>query len=415
MAHVAFVCPPLRGHWEPTLALARAMAQRGHRASLITDAVEIPRTGPVSIVDPGLPASGGLLEAVSRRLGIIGTVRAMARRCDALSERLPPLFDDLDVDLVVADQTEPGGALAAMGCGLPYASLACALPLDREPGLPPPFVDWDHRPDGSRDWLYRGGHRVTDWLMLPLSRAIRRRAAAWDIPKVSSLDDTFSRRLQIYQLPRTLDWPRAHPPPHAHHVGPLRDGTAEAFAMPDNNALDDGRPLAFCSLGTLQGFRADLLRTIAASVAAAGLRPVIAHGGLLSDKEAALLQGDPVVAAWLPQRALLGRAALAVVHGGLNTVLDALASGVPLVVLPLAYEQGAIAARVAANGAGLVVKARKAARDLTAACRRVRDEPGFGRRAALLAEDIRAAGGTARAADLLEGLLPAGTVGSAPA
>ncbi len=329
MPHVAFVCPPLRGHWEPTLALARALAGRGHRVSLMTDALDVPPLSGVALVDPGLPSSGGLLDAVRRRSGLLGTIRAMARRCDALSERLPPLFDDLDVDLVVADQTEPAGALAATGCGLPHASLACALPLDREPGLPPSFVDWEHRSDGSRDWLYRGGHRVTDWLMQPLSRTIERRAKGWDIDGVVSLDDTFSRRLQIFQIPPMLDFPRAHPPPNAHWVGPLRDDATESFAMPEDRLREDRRPLAFCSLGTLQGFRAGLLRTIADSVAAAGFRPVIAHGGLLSTAEVAALPGDPLVAPWLPQRALLAQASMAVLHGGMNSVLDALAAGVP--------------------------------------------------------------------------------------
>ncbi len=202
MAHVAFACPPLRGHWEPTLALARTLAERGHRVSLITDAADLPAVETVTVVDPGLPAAGGLLETVRRRAGIFGTVRAMARRCDALCERLPPLLEGLGVDLVVADQTEPAGALAAMRLGLTHASLACALPLDREPGLPPPFVDWQHHPDGSRDWLYAGGHRVTDWLMRPLSKIIRQRAVAWGIDGVASLDATFSRKLQIFQLPR---------------------------------------------------------------------------------------------------------------------------------------------------------------------------------------------------------------------
>ncbi len=186
MAHVAFVCPPLRGHWEPTLALARTLAERRHRVSLITDAADLPHVETIAVFDPGLPAAGGLLETVRRHAGILGTVRAMARRCDALCERLPPLLQGLGADLVVADQTEPAGALAAMRLGLPHASLACALPLDREPGIPPPFVDWMHHPDGSRDWLYVGGHRVTDWLMQPLSRVIYRRAQSWGMLGVAT-------------------------------------------------------------------------------------------------------------------------------------------------------------------------------------------------------------------------------------
>ncbi len=405
MAHVAFVCPPLRGHWEPTLTLGRVLARRGHRVSLVTDAADVPRSETVTVVDPGLPAPGGLLEAVRRRAGIVGTIRAMARRCEALSQLLPPLLTELGADAVVADQTEPAGALAAMRLDLPYASLACALPLDREQGLPPPFVDWSYRADGSRDWLYEGGHRVTNWLMRPLSRAIRNQAIKWGLRNVATLDDTFSRALQIIQLPKALDWPRAAPPPHAHWVGPLRDEAPEPFAMPEEALASDQRPLAFCSLGTLQGFRADLLRTMAASVAQAGFRPVVAHGGGLSCEEAATLPGEPIVAAYLPQRALLRRADVAVVHGGLNTVVDALAAGVPLVVIPLAYEQGGVAARVAASGAGLVVRRRKAGADLAAACQRIQAEPRFRQTAELFAEDIATAGGTRQACDLIEAVL----------
>ncbi len=415
MAHVAFVCPPLRGHWEPTLALARTLAERRHRVSLITDAADLPHVETIAVIDPGLPAAGGLLETVRRNAGILGTVRAMARRCDALCERLPPLLEGLGADLVVADQTEPAGALAAMRLGLPHVSLACALPLDREPGIPPPFVDWMHHPDGSRDWLYAGGHRVTDWLMQPLSRVIYRRAQSWGMQGVANLDTTFSRTLQFFQLPRSLDWPRTTPPTHAHWVGPLRDTGPEPFGLPEDACREDGRPLAFCSLGTMQGFRAGLLHTIAESVAAAGFRPVISHGGLLSADATAGLPGDPIVAAWLPQRALLARSAIAVVHGGLNTVLDALAAGVPLVVIPLAYEQGAISARVAASGAGLVIKARRARQDLSPACHRLRADPAFHKRATWLAGEIARAGGAARAADLIETMMSERAAGRAEA
>ncbi len=86
-------------------------------------------------------------------------------------------------------------------------------------------------------------------------------------------------------------------------------------------------------------------------------------------------------------------------------MLDALAAGVPLIVIPLAYEQGAIAARVAASGAGLVVHPGLSARELPAACRRLRAEPSFRQRAALLAHDIATAGGSSKAADLIDELL----------
>ena len=51
---------------------------------------------------------------------------------------------------------------------------------------------------------------------------------------------------------------------------------------------------------------------------------MIAHGGGLSADEEAGLPGNPLVRAFWPQRAVLRRCAAAVLHGGFNTVLDAL-------------------------------------------------------------------------------------------
>ena len=49
---------------------------------------------------------------------------------------------------------------------------------------------------------------------------------------------------------------------------------------------------------------------------------------------------------------MLARSAVAVLNGGLNTVMDALAAGVPILAVPIAFEQGAIASRIERAGAG---------------------------------------------------------------
>jgi zeaxanthin glucosyltransferase len=85
-------------------------------------------------------------------------------------------------------------------------------------------------------------------------------------------------------------------------------------------------------------------------------------------------------------------------------VLDALASGVPLIVTPIAYEQGAIAARVEASGAGLAVRPRQVPRSLGDACGRVLKEPRFRAAARRLGEESAAAGGVAAAAALVEAM-----------
>jgi len=415
MAHIALVSPPLRGHMDPMNALGEELARRRHR---VTWFVEPEASGMVApalrdVALPLAPEAGAFARLAERggerggTTGARGAVHAMAARCEALCGILPEAFSRAGVDAIICDQTEPAGALAAMACGLPHASVAAALPLNREPGVPPPYVDWAHRADGSRDWLYRGGHRVTDILMRPLSRAIRARALAFGLKGMETLEDTFSADLQLLQIPRALDFPRRALPAAAHHVGPLRRREDDPFDFAANGFADDGRPLAFCSLGSLQGGRFDLFERFAAALSQAGLRPVIAHGGRLSSADAARLPGDPIVAAFLPQRAVLARCRLAATHGGMNTVIDALAAGAPLVVTPLAYEQGAIAARVGASGAGLVVKPRGARGLLQKACRALLDDPSFAANARRIADDIASAGGVARAGQLVDAWLSA--------
>src|SRR5262249_31080385 len=53
-----------------------------------------------------------------------------------------------------------------------------------------------------------------------------------------------------------------------------------------------------------------------------------------------------------PQIELLKRAALCITHAGLNTALECLAHGVPMVAIPIAYDQPGIAVRIAHHGGG---------------------------------------------------------------
>ena len=65
-------------------------------------------------------------------------------------------------------------------------------------------------------------------------------------------------------------------------------------------------------------------------------------------------QLDRVFAA--PQLELLKRATLCITHAGLNTALESLGQGVPMVAIPIGYDQPGVAARVAHHGVGQFVE-----------------------------------------------------------
>jgi len=163
----------------------------------------------------------------------------------------------------------------------------------------------------------------------------------------------------------------------------------------------------YASLGTLQNSREPLFRTFAEACRSLEVQLVMSHGGGLGAKEAAGLPGDPLVVSYAPQVELLARAALTITHAGLNTVLDSMTNGVPVVAVPITYEQPAIARRIEWAGAGVTIALNRLnAGRLREAVQTVLQRPEYRDAARQMADAIRVAGGTGRAADIVEKALP---------
>jgi MGT family glycosyltransferase len=207
-------------------------------------------------------------------------------------------------------------------------------------------------------------------------------------------------------MPQGFDFPREDLPPTFHYVGPIRRPGPAAPPFPWERL--NGRPHIYASLGTLQNSREPVFRCIAEACRDLPVQLVISHGGGLSDAQAAALPGSPVVVQYAPQPDVIAGAALTITHAGLNTVLDSLSQGVPLVVMPITYEQPAIGRRVERVGAGRML-ALDAARPerLRGTVREVLERQSFRQAASQVATDIRQTGGVAAAGDLIE----AATVG----
>jgi MGT family glycosyltransferase len=115
------------------------------------------------------------------------------------------------------------------------------------------------------------------------------------------------------------------------------------------------------------------------------------------------LPGDPLVVDYAPQLALLDRAAVAITHAGLNTVLGSISRGVPMVAMPRSADQPGNAARIAYSGAGLCASFHHGTpEELRSVIQRVLSDERFRRRAKELGQAMRSAGGVPRAADIAE-------------
>jgi zeaxanthin glucosyltransferase len=86
------------------------------------------------------------------------------------------------------------------------------------------------------------------------------------------------------------------------------------------------------------------------------MQVVLSVGRNINPGELGPFPSNAIVVSIAPQIELLKRAALCITHAGLNTTLEALAEGVPMVAIPVGYDQPGVAARIAYHGVGEFVE-----------------------------------------------------------
>jgi zeaxanthin glucosyltransferase len=407
-ARLGIVCPPIPGHLNPLATLGRTLQRRGHLVTVFqVPSLEV-RARNEGLQFCGLgPDSGELADMIDRLGQLQGlsslrfAVQGACRLANIICTYAPDAVRAAGIDLLLVDQNEPAGGSVAEHMGLPFVSVCPSLPLNREPGIPPPFVPWGYSPEWWARVRNRLGYALSDRLIAPIQKTLNGFRAAWGLRRLGTPDDSFSRLAQICQMPREFDFPREELPANFHYPGPFLEesGTSPTDSFPFDRL--DGRPLVYASFGTLQSGAGDHFRRIAQACAPLGVQLVMATGGYRG--EGPDFPGDPIVVGYAPQMALLRRASLTLTHGGMNTVMQSLACGVPMVAIPMAHDQPAIAARLARTGAGIVMAPQQASAErVRASIERVLADPQYRNAAALLRDAIVRSGGVERAADIVE-------------
>lgn len=398
----------MRGHLNPFLALARELQRRGHRVTVfqMPDLEASVRAEDVDFVPIGacdhplgsLPQSLAELGKLSGWAALRFTVRAVAKTTEMICRDAPQALREAQVDVLLVDQTEPAGGSVAEHLGLPYVTLCNALALNREPNVPPPFTSWSYSTSPWARLRNRLGYALSDRILAPVRKVLASHRRGWKLPEHKSPEDSFSHFAQISQQTREFDFPRTLLPSCFHYVGPLRGPERQKLAFPWEQL--DGRPLIYASLGTLQTSKTSLFEVFVEACKGLDVQLVLAGR---SRESLGTLPENVIATVYAPQLELLKRASLTLTHGGLNTVLDSLSCGVPMILIPVTYEQPAIAARVARIGAGLSIPLSHVSRNrLSTDINQIATTGVYRAKARAMAASIRTAGGTVRAADIIE-------------
>ncbi len=411
MARLGAFCFPGTGHINPMTALARALQRRGHQVVIygIADCEARVRAAGVEFYRIGAEDyPPGTLRKLDQRLGELKglatfkfTVERVKNMACMILRDGPDAVRNTDVEALLVDEADMGGNVAEY-LGLPFVSIAMFPPLVQDDRIPPFCFGWAAGQDRISRLRNELGFRLLSKVAAPIFKVVNDQRRVWGLPPLKRSTDALSKLAQIAQLPAALEFNVPGRPSVLHYTGPFVDAHQRPRVDFPWDRLD-GRPLVYASLGTLQNGSESIFRTIAKACAGLHAQLVISLGGGLDPARLGSLPGDPLVVRYAPQLEIVKRAAAVITHAGLNTVLESLAEGVPLVALPLGNDQPGVAARVRARGAAIVIPQQKlTAEKLRRAVQAVLENPAYRDSARKLQAAFQQVDGLNRAADIIE-------------
>jgi zeaxanthin glucosyltransferase len=415
LSRIGFLSLSATGHINPSMALAKAMHQRGHEAVFFNVADRertITERGfkfvPYGLSEYPIGSLAQIFEKMGRLKGNEGFqyfLERMLAQAKSVFRDLPDLITHHDIEALVIDQLFPGGATVAHHLGLPYASLANALAVNFEPGVPPPTLPWPYEDTPLAEARNQAASQqiaqaFTTWRNFDNAQRI-----LWNLkPYDDLLEDSCSPLAQIANQPSVFDFPRKHLPATFHYCGPFLHPEGREF-IPFPWEKLDGRPLIFASMGTLQNGLNWTFRAILEACVGLDAQLVLSLGGsTLDSADLGEIPSNAIVVPYAPQPEILARgAALCITHARLNTALESLSHGVPMVAIPVTNDQPGVAARILYTQTGQVVALDQlTAESLRPAIIRVLMDSSYRQQAKRLQQQIAAERPLLHACEVLE-------------
>jgi UDP:flavonoid glycosyltransferase YjiC (YdhE family) len=324
------------GHVFPVVPLARALRDAGHDVLWATGAEAAGTLGRAGIpmVVAGLDA-GARRAAAEPRLAHLPSLPVPERRpvlasvlfaevgAPAMAADLRPILDRGRFDLVVAEVLELAAPALAMARGIPHVTVGVGALL------PAPVLE----------------------------RVAAAVAPVWEAEGLQAPADAgLYRHRYVHPFPPSLGAvPPDRPVVRCRLVGfDDADGTAGPGDPAWIDALGRERPFVYATFGTVFSGQAPVDELLGA-LAQVDVDAVVTLGPAADLPPDSAVPGNVRVERYVPQHALLRRAALVVSHAGSGTLLGAASHGCPQVCLPLSADQFDNADAMAASGAGVRV------------------------------------------------------------
>ncbi|HTF62924.1 MAG TPA: glycosyltransferase [Edaphobacter sp.] len=412
---IGFVSMPLSGHLNPMTALARRLQSRGNEVIFfgVPDVEPFARAAGLDFVAYGereYPV--GSIDKVYSSVAQLHGFEVVRHSCMDLSPDLTRVtFDYLaeqlattGVEAVVIDTIHFFIELVPLGMSLPYVHIWNVLHLDFS-GATPASI-FSSPLDTSQEGLDRNAANLQKIgaILGPIAEIAKSYSDKvgleidWNDPAA-----TLSKLAVITQTPKEFDFPGIPWPAQFHYAGPFHDDEGREPVLFPWDKLTD-KPLIYASLGTLVNGLYDVYKHILEAVEPLeDVQVVLSVGRNINPENLGPIPSNTIVVRSAPQIELLKRAALCITHAGLNTTLESLAHGVPMVAIPIAYDQPGAAARIAHHGTGEFIEVDELTTDrLRNLIEKVLQDPSYRERANSFQKVISKTRGLDVAAGIIE-------------
>lgn len=456
--HILVASIPMQGHVAPLLALAAELVRRSHRVTFVSlknekifgrhtdnweaehESVRFVFAGDVRLIDDGLWSEAyedalyaglcqpSVVQAVLAATKFAGVIASWMRHQQGPLDALLEASDD-PIDLVLADYVTVGAHDAAQLHGIPV--------MINWPGLKMPFASAGFASYSVLDFrvpmaspLHRFASHALFHLLFYLrdrlcvgpvcSERYRLHAQRGGVAPLGEMSTLWKSTPILYNTAVGVSEISQYYSPLEHHVGALLPASRrQGGASLEGSVLDflESAPPAgallvnFGTAGTMAPWKWEVLLGALEGLPAADRPAVLWRISEARQQQLFGVHHPPPyvrIVRWISpsQGAVLCHPSLKVFvsHAGINSPQEAIECGVPLLMMPSFGDQAGHGARLEAAGLGISMGTGRfsTATLLTALQRLLRNHSTFAAATSEARDRLRAAGGTARAADIVE-------------
>ncbi|MDT3427382.1 MGT family glycosyltransferase [Paenibacillus forsythiae] len=382
--HIAMINVPAYGHVNPTLAVVSELVKRGYKVTYPTTEQFLPaisETGATPLLyqlnDTQFDGEQMMEDVKMRNPNLPLTILEQAISFFA---QLEQLYKDELPDFILFDFMGLAGKLFAAKHGIEAVRLFSSYALNEHFSFASDF------PDETRK---------------AMASVLEACSEKEGIPGLTVEELFRAEKLNIAFLPRAFQPESDTFDERYLFTGPSLGTRSYQESLPLSEIHD--RPVLLISLGTVFNPWPEFYKMCIEAFRDSKWQVIMSTGTKIDPETLGEIPGNFIVRQQLPQLEILPHAKLFITHGGMNSTMEALSHGVPMVVIPQMFEQEITARRVTLLGLGQhYLPDEVTVQVLQQSVQEVSEDEQLRKRVYDMQKQIQEAGGAIKAAEGIE-------------